>query len=69
MTKGTAAMGHKSGKRNLVQRCRRCGKRSYHVRSKKCASCGYGATAKLRKYNWQTRIHGTTKRRYRHHSE
>ncbi len=57
---GTGSMGKKSGKRNLVQRCRRCGKRSYHVRHKKCASCGYGATAGLRKYRWQTKRHGKT---------
>jgi len=58
-------MGRKSGKRRLVQRCRRCGKRSYHVRNKKCASCGYGATAKLRKYNWQTKSAGRRVRRVR----
>ena len=65
MSKGTASMGKKSGKSNLVQRCRRCGKRSYHVRNKKCASCGYGATARLRRYNWQTKRHGKTTRRKR----
>lgn len=65
MTKGTASMGKKSGKSNLVQRCRRCGKRAYHVRSKKCASCGFGATARLRRYNWQTKRHGKTRRVYR----
>ena len=65
MTKGTPSMGRKSGKRRLVQRCRRCGKRSYHVRNKKCASCGYGATAKLRKYNWQTKRAGRRVRRVR----
>jgi large subunit ribosomal protein L37e len=53
MTKGTPSMGKKSGKTNLVQRCRRCGKRSYHVRHKKCASCGFGKSARLRKYKWQ----------------
>ena len=65
MTKGTASMGKKSGKSRFVQRCRRCGKRSYHVRSKKCASCGYGATARLRRYAWQTKRHGKTVRRTR----
>ena len=68
MTKGTASMGQKSRGRNLVQRCRRCGKRSYHVRNKKCASCGYGDTAKLRKYNWQTKRNGKTRKPFKHHS-
>ncbi len=69
MTKGTASMGQKSRGRHLVQRCRRCGKRSYHVRNKKCASCGYGDTTKLRSYNWQTkRKNGKSLVRYRHHS-
>ncbi|HLC86395.1 MAG TPA: 50S ribosomal protein L37e [Candidatus Nanoarchaeia archaeon] len=65
MTKGTASMGKKSGRRNLVQRCRRCGKRSYHVRNKTCASCGYGKTSKLRRYNWQNKRRGKTVVRYR----
>ncbi|MEM4271196.1 MAG: 50S ribosomal protein L37e [Candidatus Pacearchaeota archaeon] len=52
MTKGTPSMGKKSGKRNMVF-CRRCGKRSFHVRKKKCASCGYGKSARIRKYAWQ----------------
>ncbi|RLI03704.1 50S ribosomal protein L37e [Candidatus Bathyarchaeota archaeon] len=29
-------------------KCRRCGRRSYHIRKKQCAACGYGATAKIR---------------------
>ncbi|MFA5176270.1 MAG: 50S ribosomal protein L37e [Candidatus Nanoarchaeia archaeon] len=53
MGTGTPSMGRKSGKRRLVTRCRRCGKRSYHVRHKKCSSCGFGRSAKLRGYNWQ----------------
>jgi len=55
MSKGTAARGkHSKGKSHI--RCRRCGKPTYHVRKKKCSSCGYGKTAKTRKYNWQTWI-------------
>ncbi|HIH25829.1 50S ribosomal protein L37e [Candidatus Woesearchaeota archaeon] len=65
MTKGTASMGKKSRRSTLVQRCRRCGSRSYHVRNKKCASCGYGATAKIRRYNWQTKRNGKTVVRHR----
>jgi len=53
MTKGTPSMGKKSGKSHLVQRCRRCGKRSYRVRKKTCSSCGYGKSSKLRRYSWQ----------------
>ncbi len=51
MTKGTPSFGRHSGKKTHI-RCRRCGERAYHVRKKKCASCGYGETAKIRKYNW-----------------
>lgn len=51
MAKGTPSMGKKSGKKNMIY-CRRCGKRTYNLRKDKCASCGYGKSAKLRKYNW-----------------
>lgn len=54
----TGSMGKKGKKSSLVQRCRRCGGRSYKVRGKKCSSCGYGETSKLRKYNWQTKKRG-----------
>jgi len=49
--KGTRSMGKKSGKKTHI-RCRRCGNRSYHIRKKRCASCGYGASKRLRSYNW-----------------
>ena len=52
MSKGTASMGKKSGKRNNI-RCRRCGKTSYHKVKGECSSCGYGKTAKKRSYAWQ----------------
>ncbi len=52
MTKGTSSMGKKSGKKTHI-RCRRCGERTYHVRKKKCSSCGYGDTARMRSYSWQ----------------
>jgi large subunit ribosomal protein L37e len=51
MGKGTPSMGRKSGKKTHIP-CKRCGSRSYHVKKKKCASCGYGATSTLRKFNW-----------------
>ena len=44
-------MGKRGSKKTHIV-CRRCGKRSYHVRHKTCASCGFGATAKRRNYNW-----------------
>jgi large subunit ribosomal protein L37e len=52
MTKGTPSMGRKSGKKNMIK-CRRCGKTTYHMRKKKCSSCGYGKSAKTRGYNWK----------------
>lgn len=52
MSKGTASMGRKSGKKSHI-RCRRCGKRSYHIKKKRCSSCGYGKSAKQRTYKWQ----------------
>ncbi|MGP3667406.1 MAG: 50S ribosomal protein L37e [Candidatus Bathyarchaeota archaeon] len=30
-------------------RCRRCGRRAYHVSKKRCAACGYGETSRLKK--------------------
>lgn len=50
--KGTPARGKHSGKKNMVI-CRRCGGRTYHISKKKCSSCGFGDTAKLRSYAWQ----------------
>ncbi|MFC2136098.1 50S ribosomal protein L37e [Bacteroidota bacterium] len=52
MTKGTPSMGKKSGKTSHIN-CRRCGERAYHLRKKRCSSCGYGDTAKTRSYTWQ----------------
>ncbi|HIH05538.1 TPA: 50S ribosomal protein L37e [Candidatus Woesearchaeota archaeon] len=54
MGKGTPAMGRKSGKKNMIF-CRRCGKRTFHLRKKKCSSCRYGAASKMRRYNWRKR--------------
>ncbi|MBW2986810.1 50S ribosomal protein L37e [Candidatus Woesearchaeota archaeon] len=54
MTKGTPSKGKlSSGKSHII--CRRCGKHSYHVSKKKCASCGFGNSKKLRVYGWQTK--------------
>jgi len=54
MTKGTSAHGKKSGKSNMTH-CRRCGKRTYHMKKKICSSCGYGGTARMRSYSWQNK--------------
>ncbi len=48
-------MGAKSGKKTHI-RCRRCGRHTYHVRKKVCASCGFGRSSKLRSYAWSTRV-------------
>ncbi len=51
--KGTASKGMNSkGKTHIP--CRRCGQHTYHIRDKVCASCGYGRSAKMRSYAWQT---------------
>lgn len=54
MGKGTPAFGKHNKEGNHI-RCRRCGKHSYHKKKKVCSSCGFGATAKLRHYNWCTK--------------
>ncbi|MFC1803199.1 50S ribosomal protein L37e [Thermoproteota archaeon] len=36
------------GKRIHI-RCRRCGRRAYHIRNKTCAACGYGSSSKIKK--------------------
>ncbi|HDJ21782.1 MAG TPA: 50S ribosomal protein L37e [Candidatus Bathyarchaeota archaeon] len=37
-------------------RCRRCGRRAYHLREKRCAACGYGASPRLRRYSTQRKV-------------
>ena len=59
MTKGTASKGKHSGKVTHA-RCRRCGKRTYHLNKRQCASCGYGRSAKLRKYRWDKKLRSKT---------
>jgi large subunit ribosomal protein L37e len=51
LTKGTTHFG-KRGRGRTHIRCRRCGKHAYHIRHSECASCGFGNTAKIRKYAW-----------------
>ncbi|XP_074600145.1 large ribosomal subunit protein eL37-like [Brevipalpus obovatus] len=49
MTKGTSSFGKRHNKTHTL--CRRCGRSSYHIQKKRCASCGYPAR-RTRKYNW-----------------
>lgn len=53
------------GLKNRVshKRCRRCGRTSFKINTKQCAACGYGKTAKIRSYAWQTHTTPTRKTR------
>lgn len=62
MTKGTPSFGKRMGKTVHI-RCRRCGRRTYHVRKKKCSFCGFGHSARMRKYSWQNKVGFGRKRR------
>jgi large subunit ribosomal protein L37e len=62
MSKGTPAMGRRSGKKTHI-RCRRCGGHTYHAQHKKCAKCGFGDTKRMRTYNWIEKIFGSGKRK------
>ncbi|HMB67156.1 MAG TPA: 50S ribosomal protein L37e [Candidatus Bathyarchaeia archaeon] len=53
-SKGTTSLGKMGGKGTHI-RCRRCGRHAYHVRKKRCAACGFGEIAKLRRYAWQNK--------------
>merc|ERR1719200_85771 len=66
---GTPAMGKRHKKTHGL--CIRCGKRSYHLQKKKCASCGYPSST-MRKYNWskkakRRRTTGTGRMRHMKH--
>jgi large subunit ribosomal protein L37e len=54
MGKGTPSFGKRMGKTVHI-RCRRCGRRAYHVREKRCAACGYGESSRIRRNSWQTK--------------
>ncbi|HID05330.1 MAG TPA: 50S ribosomal protein L37e [Candidatus Caldiarchaeum subterraneum] len=49
MTKGTSSMGKYNKPTHI--KCRRCGRRAFHIHKKRCASCGF-PDPKRRKYNW-----------------
>ncbi len=50
MSKGTPSQGKRQKVTHI--RCRRCGRHAYHWTKKRCASCGFGETAKLRGFDW-----------------
>ncbi|MFQ6095936.1 MAG: 50S ribosomal protein L37e [Candidatus Bathyarchaeia archaeon] len=54
MGKGTPSFGKRRGK-TLHIKCRRCGRRSYNVKKKACAACGYGVSRRIRRYSWRTK--------------
>lgn len=55
-SKGTAAKGKKIHKGRTHIRCPRCGKTAFHKRKKTCADCGYGKSAKFRRYRWNKKL-------------
>jgi len=55
MSKGTPSMGKRQKTTHI--RCRRCGRNAYHKQKSVCASCGYGETARMRKFNWSKKAH------------
>ena len=66
MTKGTSSFGKRHNKTHTL--CRRCGRVSFHIQKKTCASCRYPA-AKIRKYGWSVKAKrrkttGTGRQRY-----
>ncbi len=46
-------MGKKNKKTHI--RCRRCGRRAYHVQKRRCAACGFGSSKRIRQYNWASK--------------
>ena len=52
--KGTPSFGKRRGK-TLHIKCRRCGRRAYNVKERRCSACGYGESARIRRYSWQTK--------------
>lgn len=51
--KGTPSQGKKNTQIHV--KCRRCGEKSYHIKKKVCAACGFGKTASRREYAWQSK--------------
>ena len=63
--KGTYAMGKKRRRKKTIH-CRRCGRRSYHITKHACSYCGYGKSAKIKKFRWQKKKVGKMTNRQRH---
>lgn len=66
MTKGTFSFGRRH--QHVHTLCVRCGRKSYHIQSQACSSCGFPA-AKMRKYQWaektlRRRTQGTGRMKY-----
>lgn len=53
MTKGTPSMGKRHKPVHI--RCRRCGRRSFHLQKGVCAACGFGRTRRMYRYSWKTK--------------
>ncbi|MDD3622718.1 MAG: 50S ribosomal protein L37e [Methanofollis sp.] len=53
MSKGTPSMGKRQKNSHIT--CRRCGKKSFHVRHKVCSACGFGRSKKMSNYKWTTK--------------
>ena len=61
------SLGKRTSKTHTT--CRRCGNRSYHIQKGVCSSCGYGKSAKMRRFGWsekamRRRTQGTGRMRY-----
>jgi len=54
MTKGTTSQGPRNCKVHTT--CRRCGRKTWHIQSKRCGSCGYPCS-RLRRYDgWAPKV-------------
>jgi large subunit ribosomal protein L37e len=68
MTKGIGRTSVRNDKSHIT--CRRCGKVSFHIQKKICASCGYGHTKHMRRFTQhykalRRRTEGTGRMRYK----
>ncbi|MFL2521083.1 50S ribosomal protein L37e [Candidatus Hikarchaeum yamanae] len=52
MPDGTSSKGKKN--KTIHVKCRRCGVAAYHIKKGVCSSCGFGKSAKMRSYSWQS---------------
>jgi large subunit ribosomal protein L37e len=54
--KGTPSMGKRNKTVHVL--CRRCGRRSFHQRKRRCSSCGFGLSASRYDHSWARRQKG-----------